>query len=131
MFMGLNPSTADETLNDRTINREIAFARAWGFAGLAKWNAFGFRATKPRDMKAAHDPVGPDNDKYLVEMAAGAGIIVAAWGNDIAHRSRHFEVMKLLSGFDVHALRITKRGHAEHPLYIPGTAKPFLLQARA
>jgi hypothetical protein len=33
-FIMLNPSTADETLNDPTIRRCIGFARAWGFRHL-------------------------------------------------------------------------------------------------
>jgi hypothetical protein len=34
MFIGLNPSTADETNDDPTIRRCIAFARAWGFSAI-------------------------------------------------------------------------------------------------
>lgn len=33
LFLGLNPSTADEAINDLTINRELAFS---------EWNLFGF-----------------------------------------------------------------------------------------
>ena len=51
LFIGLNPSTADETLDDRTIRRCIAFARDWGYARLHMANLFAFRATEPRDMK--------------------------------------------------------------------------------
>src|ERR1700691_893264 len=34
LFVGLNPSTADETRDDATIRRCIAFAQAWGYSGL-------------------------------------------------------------------------------------------------
>ena len=61
-FVGLNPSTADEKTDDPTIRRCMGFARSWGFNGIWMINAFAFRATKPKDMKAAIDPIGPDND---------------------------------------------------------------------
>ena len=60
MFVGLNPSTADETQDDPTIRRCIDFAKRWGYGGLYMLNIFAFRATNPKDMKAAADPVGPD-----------------------------------------------------------------------
>jgi len=126
MFMGLNPSTADETVNDNTIVREINFAKAWGCNALAKWNLFAFRATQPGAMKTAGDPVGPDNDKYLLEMARGARVIVAAWGNHGAHRNRDQSVLRLLSGFDVHCLKITQRGQPSHTLYLKSDLTPQL-----
>ena len=126
MFMGLNPSTADETVNDKTIVREINFAKAWGCNALAKWNLFAFRATQPETMKAAADPVGPDNDKYLLEMARGARVIVAAWGNHGAFRNRDKGALRVLSGFDVHCLKITKSGHPSHTLYLKSGLTPQL-----
>lgn len=33
MFVGLNPSTADETTDDPTIRRCINFAKSWGYGG--------------------------------------------------------------------------------------------------
>lgn len=30
MFVGLNPSTADETMDDQTIRRCVGFAKQWG-----------------------------------------------------------------------------------------------------
>lgn len=48
-------------------------------------NLLAFRATAPADMMSAHDPVGSDNDKWLVEIAEAAGSVVAAWGDDGSH----------------------------------------------
>lgn len=39
MFIGLNPSTADETEDDPTIRRCIRFAKDWGYSGLLMMNA--------------------------------------------------------------------------------------------
>ncbi len=58
VFVMLNPSTADEHVDDPTIRRCISFAKAAGFAGLYVVNLFAWRATKPADLWAADDPVG-------------------------------------------------------------------------
>jgi hypothetical protein len=52
MVVGLNPSTADETHDDRTVRRCMGFAGDWGFDALCVTNLFAFRATDPRAMKA-------------------------------------------------------------------------------
>ena len=43
LFIGLNPSTADEKTNDPTIRRLIGFARRWGFGSMYVCNLFAFR----------------------------------------------------------------------------------------
>ena len=123
MFVGLNPSTADETQDDPTIRRCIAFAKAWGYAGLCMTNLFAFRATAPKVMKAAADPVGPENDRYLLALASRAGVVVAAWGANGTHLGRSSEVLKLLP--KLQCLSLTKDGHPGHPLYLRKTLTPI------
>jgi len=50
-FIGLNPSTADETEDDPTIRRCIGFARDWGFGGIVMLNLFAYRSTDPRQLR--------------------------------------------------------------------------------
>jgi len=88
MFVGLNPSTADERVDDATIRRCVNYAKAWGYGALCMTNLFAFRTVSPVIMKAQPDPVGPDNDGWLVDMAADAGVVIAAWGADGGHRQR-------------------------------------------
>ena len=125
MFVGLNPSTADEIKDDPTIRRCVAFAKAWGYAGLCMANLFAFRATNPRDMMVAADPVGPENDAHLGMLGQRAGVIVAAWGVNGTHKRRAAQVRKLLPA--LHCLAITKGGHPSHPLYLPKTLTPVPL----
>lgn len=127
MFVGLNPSTADERQDDPTIRRCIAYAKAWGYSALCMTNLFAFRATEPKDMKAVADPVGPENDAHLLAMAGGAGVIVAAWGTHGTHRGRDAAVRKLLPA--LYCLALTKDGHPAHPLYLKKTLTPVLLAA--
>ena len=70
--IGLNPSTADETRDDPTIRRCIDYAKRWNYGGLFMTNIFAFRATLPAVMKKQVEPVGSDNDHWLIETAANA-----------------------------------------------------------
>ena len=130
MFVGLNPSTADETKDDPTIRRCVGFAKAWGYAGLCMANLFAFRATNPMEMKATADPIGPDNDTHLADAGLGAGVIVAAWGAHGTHRQRNVEVLKMLHP-NLTYLKLTKDGHPGHPLYLPSTLRPVPMTPNA
>lgn len=122
MFIGLNPSTADETKDDNTIRKCVKFAKAWGYGALCMTNVFAYRATDPRKMKAYAEPVGPDNDKWLKECSSKAGLIVAAWGKDGAHMKRDLVVERLIS--DLQCLGHNGDGTPKHPLYLKDTTKP-------
>ncbi len=122
MFIGLNPSTADEVEIDPTIRKCIGFAQRWGLHAMCMTNLFAYRATDPRQMMGYHKPVGDDNDRWLVETARQADIVVAAWGVRGEFMGRDAEVLKLLDR--VHCLRLTKAGFPEHPLYIPYNVQP-------
>lgn len=123
MFIGLNPSTADETEDDPTIRRCIAFAKGWGYDSLCMTNLFAFRSTDPSVMLAEPDPIGLENDAHLLEMARGAGIVVAAWGTPGGHLGRDTAVRQLIP--NLHYMRLTKDGHPGHPLYLPGDLVPI------
>lgn len=123
MFIGLNPSTADEIENDPTVTRCIGYARTWGYGGLCMANLFAYRDTDPRGMKAAPDPVGPKNDERLSQLAGTAGVVVAAWGTHGVHQGRDRVVRARLGGV-LHYLKLTKFGHPQHPLYLRADLMP-------
>jgi hypothetical protein len=122
MFIGLNPSTADETQDDPTLRRCMTFARDWGYDALCMTNLFAYRATVPADMKRVAEPVGAENDRTLATLARGAGLVVAAWGTHGTHLDRGQWVRQLVPG--LHHLRLTQGGHPAHPLYLPAALKP-------
>lgn len=126
MFIGLNPSTADEVEDDPTIGRCVSFARHWGYGGLVMVNLFAYRATNPAEMMAADEPVGVDNDKHLLALARDARIIVAAWGNKGAYQGRDITIRALMPS--LHALTVTAAGQPGHPLYLPKTLVPIPYQ---
>lgn len=123
-FIMLNPSTADETVDDPTIRRCIRFAQTWGYAELVVTNLFAFRATFPTDVWRQDDPVGPINDPELMAAARRADLVVAAWGVDGAVHSRESHVRWLLRPIVLHHLGLTKGGHPKHPLYLRADTKP-------
>jgi hypothetical protein len=57
-FIGLNPSTADETTDDPTVRRCVGFAKRWGYDRMVMLNAFAYRATDPKALYALTTTVG-------------------------------------------------------------------------
>lgn len=123
-FIGLNPSTADANLDDPTIRRCIGFAKSLGYMGLYMVNLFAYRATDPKQMKSANDPIGPENDKYLLRYASNAGSVIAAWGAHGGFKGQDKAVINLLKNMPIDSLGVTKGGFPKHPLYLPKTTKP-------
>lgn len=123
MVIGLNPSTADETRDDATIRKCIGFAKRWGFGALCMTNLFAWRDTKPENMKAAAEPIGPDNDAFLGRLASNAGLILAAWGNHGSHLNRAKIVVGAIPRLQ--CLRRNKDGSPMHPLYVPYETQPI------
>ncbi len=125
-FVMLNPSTATERQNDPTVERCERRARALGYGAFRVVNIFAWRATDPRDMRAAADPVGPDNDAAIVEAARWADRVICAWGTHGAHLGRGAAVEALLreTGRPLFHLGLSKAGHPKHPLYIAYAQEP-------
>lgn len=123
MFVGLNPSKADELKNDTTISKCIGFAKRWGYGGIYMLNLYAYCATDPGEMVRASDPVGPGNDEALAYYRSRVGLIVGAWGDAVPLRfrpvvrfkSRIKEVMDCLGGQPIHCLGRTQSGEPRHP----------------
>ncbi len=117
-FTLLNPARADERVDDATSRRGLSFARAWGFGTCIFVNLFAFRTKNPAEMKAAADPIGPDNDRHILYWAGKADKLVLAWGTDGTFKNRDKQVLELLKGYECYHLGLTKDGHPKHPLYL-------------
>jgi hypothetical protein len=122
----LNPSTADATSDDPTIRRCLGFARDWEYGGIVVHNLFGLRATNPAELKTHPDPVGRDNDRWLLGAAESRLATVCAWGAHGHLHNRAGIVLGLLRdrGVTPMCLGRTQAGQPRHPLYIP--ANTFL-----
>lgn len=126
MWIMLNPSTADADKDDPTIRRCMSYSKAWGYGAMGVVNLFAFRATSPADMKAAADPVGPDNNATILVNAIRASKVIAAWGSHGTFRGRSGEVRQLLMsrGVPLYCLERSKDGQPKHPLYLKGDLQP-------
>lgn len=125
MFVMLNPSTADAEVLDPTVRRCVGFAVSWGFGSIDVANLFAYRSTNPAQLRRVVDPVGPENDFHIRELASSADLVVAAWGNHGGLQERGRTVLNTLSLVrTVSTLGLTKLGHPSHPLYLPATTRP-------
>lgn len=127
-FVMLNPSTATEVQNDPTVERCERRARALGYGAFRVLNIFAYRATDPRVMRAAADPVGPGNDAAILDALPWADRVICAWGTHGAHRDRGPQVAAMLrgAGAALWHLGLSKAGHPKHPLYIGYDVQPQL-----
>jgi hypothetical protein len=129
-FVMLNPSTADDQVDDPTIRRCIGFARREGCAGLVVVNLFAWRATKPVDLPRGPEAVGPRNDEAIAAAVREATVVVAAWGASWPSPARVLHVLKLIrdNGKTPHALGVSLGMHPRHPLYLHAASplRPYL-----
>ena len=127
-FVMLNPSTADHRRNDPTIARCENRARDMGATGFRIVNLFAFRATYPRELRAAPDPVGPGNDADICRAARWADQVICAWGTHGGLQGRGQKVQNMLRGLGVDLLHLglTNGGAPKHPLYLSRLQQPIL-----
>ena len=123
LFIGLNPSTADEQQEDRTSLACIRYAQRWGYGRLEIGNLFAFRSTNPSGLYLANDPVGPDNDIWLEKLQSDADLVVCAWGNGGSYMGRDKAVLGYLK--NTHCLVKLKNGAPGHPLYKRASLLPI------
>lgn len=118
-FVMLNPSTADADNDDPTIRRCTNLARSWGYGSLEVVNLFAYRTSEPRQLRQALDPIGPDNDRYLLDAADRAQMLIIAWGIHGTILARDQAVLALLARrCNISYLRLTESGQPRHPLYL-------------
>ena len=127
LFVMMNPSTADPFVDDPTVAKCQRYARAWGYGTLWVGNTFAYRATNQKVLLQVADPVGPENDEWLLKMAAEAGMIVLAYGKphkNLCQRGRDVAALLRRAGHELHVLKLCNDGTPSHPLYLKSTLRP-------
>ncbi len=126
-FIMLNPSRADAEVNDPTITRCINFASSWGYGRLEVVNLFAYRTPHPSLLKQVAEPIGKDNDRYILETAQHSDRLILAWGNHGTWLQQDLYVLELLKNHThLYCFGVTKKGCPRHPLYLQRTSKPQL-----
>ena len=129
LFIGLNPSIADENEDDATLTRCINFADSWGYGGLYMLNLFSFVDTYQEDLWMLDDPVGIETDQWIIKMTQQVDKVILAWGNgpnNECFRNRVEAVLKLLHDNKITPYCIKKNGTGmpSHPLYLKSDLQP-------
>jgi len=119
VFIGLNPSTADETEDDPTLRRCVNFAKQWGYGKYVMVNLFAYRATNPSELIKQEKPIGYKNNYHIKSVCFNADLVVAAWGNYGTLLNRDKKLLKLLKHIPLKCFNITVKGQPAHPLYQP------------
>lgn len=130
-FFGINPSTADASLDDATVRKWIGFTKLWGGSRFIVGNVFAYRSKDVKLLAGIPDPFGPDIGDHVSDILAEADILVPCWGDTgkVPPKLQFaFDVlMDALnsSGKPVRHLGLTKGGDPRHPLML-GYSTPLL-----
>ena len=126
MFIGLNPSTANEDENDPTIKSVCRIANNNGYGGIYMMNCWTYISTDPK-MLVINSHTDWDNNNMLTVIEAKCKDVVFAWGNFqiVKDKGRDKELIKMFP--NAKALCINKNGSPKHPLYCKSDSKliPF------
>ncbi len=136
VFIGLNPSKANATNNDRTLTRIVNFCSRWNYKNIYIINLFGLISKSPIQLSKSNDPIGENNDliifKSLLFWQKNTYCdLWLGWGDKGQLKGRDLKVLKLirnLSNFKsnennyskrILSLGLSKKGNPRHPLYMP------------
>ena len=128
----LNPSIGNQDQPDPTLRKCISYAKKWGYDGIKVANLFAYISTDPKRLREVDDPIGPDNDRHILEMMKDSEQVIVAWGAGIPKPhgiQRIQEVLYLLREQDSYCLERTVDGrYPRHPLFLRGDLVPIVFQ---
>lgn len=123
-FFGVNPSTADASIDDATVRKWRGFTLRNGGRKFIVGNVFSFRATDVKVLRKTLITMGPDHRAHLDAIIQEADILVPCWGSSDKLDYGHVLYMNNLlselmeSGKPVLHFGITKSGQPKHPLML-------------
>jgi len=124
LFIGMNPSTADGTVNDPTCAREWTFAQREGFDAMVKANVGDYRATDPKMLLAAGvEASSSENLPAIRAAAAGADFVILCHGKlnkALAPAGRALVDALRTDGIELWCFGTNADGSPKHPLYLRG-----------
>ena len=121
LFIGLNPSTANDIKDDPTIRRLIGLAKSWGFGGIFAGNLFSLVTANPYALWHNPSPELPNgpNDTAIKRMRRLSTKVMVGWGNEGRNAGTRPKEVLALIGNPVYCIKKTKVGEPIHPLYMP------------
>ena len=144
VFIGLNPSKANSSNNDKTLARIINFCSRWNYKNIYVINLFGLISKSPSKLSKTKDPVGENNDLIILKVLEFWSKNIncdlwLGWGDKGQLYNRDNIVLKIIKDLSklelkennysrrVFSLGFSKKGRPLHPLYMPNESflKPF------
>ena len=117
-YIMLNPSTADNHSDDKTIRRLVFFTKKFGFGGFYVGNLYPIITPFISELYEylSHDKMkNRKNIKFMIEKSEQ---IVYAWGNTIKHTPEWInKIVKNPMCFGQN-----KNGSPKHPLYLKNSS---------
>lgn len=121
-YFGVNPSTADASIDDHTVRKWIGFTRLNGGRRFIVGNVFAYRATDVKKLAEVDDPFGDDIGDHTTDIINDADVLVPCWGNTTKVPPKlqfAFDVLLdalMSSGKPVLTFGLTAAGDPKHPL---------------
>ena len=123
LFVGLNPSTANEVEDDPTVRRLCGFGRKWGYGGLYVCNVFSQITPNPRELLPG-TLVHP-TDTHALRMAVELSTLcICGWGDGIEKAAYGIARSNTIRGYlnSPMCFGLTSKGNPKPPLYLPNDA---------
>lgn len=123
-FFGINPSTADASVDDATVRKWVGFCKRWGASRFIVGNVFAYRSTDVKALATVDDAFGDDIGDHTTDIINEADILVPCWGNTSKVPPKlqfAFDVLMdalASSGKPVLSFGLTKSGDPKHPLML-------------
>lgn len=125
VFIVLNPSRCQ---SDYIMNRCSLFAHDWGYSGMFILSLFGLVENDPSLLFSAEDPVGPENDQWIMDVISREDVaeVILCWGDGGKLMDRWRAVLGMVERICPKKIRwfeMTIDGQPKHIWYVPRTAK--------
>ena len=117
LYIMLNPSIGNESIDDPTIKRLLSFTRKFDYGGFFVGNLFTYITPNPKTLDTS---IGLTNKNLniLHNLVSKVDKVVYAWGNSIEEPN---EFKKFISGPMCFGKNLN--GTPSHPLYLPSSSK--------
>lgn len=113
-IVGLNPSFIKNGKNS-TVSILSQIALREGYDSLIITNLYGYITPNPKDLKTVDDPVGPENDVWIQDMAKACDKVLCIWGNS-GSEYRIDKILPLIKN-KAYTIGLTKSGRPRHVLH--------------
>jgi len=125
-FIGLNPSDANETIDDKTVTRCRNCVKEFNkkepinyYGGFYMINLFAYVESDPKKLKKADYPISfennNDNNNYLCNLSKKVEKIIVCWGNDGKYKNRSTDVLDILKQEQLYCLGKNQTNEPRHP----------------